>query len=47
LADDAEAFIASAVTVVGGVIPLLSFAVNAFVPPAQPHLAYESGLATA
>jgi len=41
-AEDADAALASAGAVANGVVPLLSFAVNAFVPPPEPYLAYET-----
>ncbi len=40
-AEDADAAVAAAGTVAGGVVALTSFVVNAFVSPPEPHLAYE------
>jgi hypothetical protein len=37
-----DAAIASAGVIAGGVVAVLSLAVNAFVPPPEPHLAYEA-----
>lgn len=42
LAEDTEAALATAGAVAVGVVALLSFAVNAFVPPPEPYLAYEA-----
>ncbi len=41
LAEDADAAVSAAGAVAGGVVALVSFAVNAFVCPPEPHLAYE------
>ena len=42
LAEDADAAIGAAGAAAGGVVALVSFAVNAFVAPPEPHLAYEA-----